>query len=50
MVCPELACIFQGTANVGGPECRKIFDLTEDNMIMQVADIPLQPLLHQIEA
>jgi hypothetical protein len=50
MVCPELACIFQGISNVGSPECREILDLTEDNMVIQLADVPLQPLFHHIEA
>jgi len=47
--CPETACIFQGTPDMDSPLCWKILDLTEDNMVIQVADIPLQPLLHHIE-
>jgi len=50
MLCPEVACIFQGIPNVGGPGCGKILDLTEDSIVIQVTDISLQPVLHHIEA
>ena len=50
MVCPELACIFQGVANVGSPECGKIINLAKDSMVIQLADVPLQPLFHHIKA
>ena len=39
MVCPELTCIFQGIPNVGSPECGKILDITEDSMVIQLADV-----------
>ena len=47
---PEPACIFQSISNVDLPENRKVFDLTENSIVIQVADILLQPLPHEPEA
>ena len=49
VVCPELARIFQGIANVSSLEYWKILNLAEDSMVIQLADVPLQPLFHHIE-
>ena len=48
--CLELACIFQSISNVLFSAGRDIYSLTESGVFTQVADIPLQPLLHQVEA
>ena len=39
-----------GIPNVGSPGCGKILSLTEDNVVIQFADVPLQLLLHHAEA
>ena len=48
--CPELTGIFQSSPNVELPMSEEIFNFTENSMVIQVTDIPLQPFLHQIEA
>ena len=48
--CPEATCIFQSISNVVLLVSREIFNLTENSMATQVADIPLQPFSHQVEA
>ena len=50
MACPESACIFQGVSNIGSPECRKVPNIMEESMVIQLADIPLQLYFHHIEA
>ena len=50
VLCPELACISQSIPNVLLLTSRDIPNLTEDGIVIQVTDIPLQPLLHQVEA
>ena len=47
---PELAYIFQSTCDVVLLANRKDLDLTENSIVIQVADILLQPLLHKPEA
>ena len=48
--CPEPTGIFQCIPNVFLPSSRKVINITEDSIVIQVTDIPLQPLFHQIEA
>ena len=48
--CPELTGIFQCTSNMFLPVSRNIIDIAKDNIVIQVTDIPLQPLFHHIEA
>jgi len=40
----------QSTPNVLFSAGRDIPNLTENAIVIQVADIPLQPLLHQVKA
>ena len=47
--CPEATSIFQGTSNVHFLRSRESFNPTEDGVVIQVADVLLQPFLHQIE-
>ena len=39
--CPELAGIFQGFPNVFLPASRNIIDIAQDNIVIQVTDVPL---------
>ena len=48
--CPELASILQCISNIFLPATRKITDTAEISIVIQVTDVPLQPLFHQIEA
>ena len=41
VLCPELACIFQAITNVVLPAIRKILDITENRIAIQIADVPL---------
>jgi hypothetical protein len=45
---PELACIFQTPSNVVLLVSGKVLDLTEDGIVIQVANILLQLLLHEL--
>ena len=48
--CPELTGILQCISNVFLPSRRKITNITKNSIVIQVTDVPLQPLLHQIKA
>ena len=48
--CPELTGILQPISNVFLPSSRKIINIAENSKVIQVTDVPLQPLFHQIEA
>ena len=47
---PVLTGIFQSFPDVFLPASRKTIDLAEDSTIIQVTDILLQPLFHQMKA
>jgi len=47
---PEATGISQGISNVLLPMSGKIINFTENSIAVQVADVPSQPLLHQIKA
>ena len=50
VLCPKITCIFQTISNVVLPATREILDLTENSIVIKVADIPLQPFPHKPEA
>ena len=50
MFCPKLTCILQWTSNIGLLVRFQTLDLFEDGIILQVANIPLQLLPHQLKA
>ena len=41
MLCPELAGIFQPISNIFLPSSRKIIDIAEVDIVIQITDIPL---------
>ena len=47
--CPESASVFQCVPDVGRPARRKISNLAEDRVVIQVADVLLQFSLHRVE-
>ena len=50
VLCPKAACIFQRSSDIDLTASTEILDITEDNIVIQVAHVPLQLLPHQIEA
>jgi hypothetical protein len=48
--CPKPTGILQRTPNTGFPKRRQVLDLTEDSIVIQVTDVLLQMILHQVKA
>jgi hypothetical protein len=47
---PEATSILQCISNIFLPASRKIMDITKNSIFVQVTDVPLQPLFHQMKA